>query len=703
MKKTPLFYGAVLALLAGACSQETSEQSTAQQPAAEPAAETAKAAPVSTEVVPDTAPPIDFEGFDESVRPQDNFFEFVNGKWLADTDIPGDQARWGSFLILRERSREAVRDIIEDLAATENLEPGSAAQKIRDFYRSYTDIERRNALGIDPLKSELERIESIGSKAELASYFGRASRISVEKPFALFINQDAKNPEAYIAQFWQTGLGLPDRDYYFDEGERPEKLRTEYVAYVTRLFELAGMDDAAGLADTVMDIETQLAEHHWTRVANRDREKRYNKVARAELAELAPAVAWDQYLAATGVHEEDAFIVNQPSYFEGMSQVIEGVSLDGWKTYMKARLLSDAAPFLSDDFYQANFEFYSKTLQGREQPPELWKRGVDTVNGTVGELVGQIYVQRHFPPAAKERMVDLVENLKKAMAQSIDNLEWMTEETKTEAHDKLQNFTTKIGYPDEWRDYSALVISDDDLLGNLERVSQFEHEYQIGKLGGPIDRNEWFMNPQTVNAYYNPSMNEIVFPAAILQPPFFNMNADDAVNYGAIGAVIGHEIGHGFDDQGRKSDGTGTLRDWWTEEDAAEYQKRADALVAQYNQYEPVEGANINGELTLGENIGDLGGLTIAWRAYQLSKDGDEPAEIDGYTPDQRFFLSFAQIWRNKSREDYLRQQVKTDPHSPPRYRVLGSLPNFDPFYEVFDVKEGDGMWMPPDQRVSIW
>jgi predicted metalloendopeptidase len=566
------------------------------------------------------------------------------------------------------------------------------------------DNERIERAGVEPLRAELAAIAALPDRTAVATYFATALRAGIPGPLGLRINQDQAEPDRYIVYLSQGGLGLPDRDYYFDTGEKADGIRAGYVALGERLFGLAGLHRTHERVAAAFALETALAKHHWTRVDNRDRIKTYNKKTADEVRALAPDFPWAAWLGTAGIAGEKDLVVRQPSYFEALSAVLAAQDLATWKDYLTLRLLVRAAPFLSEPFFQAHFAFYGKALEGREVPEQRWERGVDLVNRTLGELVGQEYVSRHFPPEAKVRMEQLVANLKLAMAESLDRVPWMTEATKREAQAKLAKFGTKIGYPERWRDYGALEIAPDDLVGNLRRAAEFEHRRDLARLGQPIDRAEWFMSPQTVNAYYTPSLNEIVFPAAILQPPFFHLEADDAVNYGAIGAVIGHEIGHGFDDQGRKSDGAGVLREWWTPKDAEEYNRRADQLVRQYERFSPVEGLTINGRLTLGENIGDLGGLALAWRAYQKSLEGKQPpAPIDGLTAEQRFFVSFAQIWRSKEREDYLRQQIKTDSHSPSRYRLMGTLPNFDPFVAAFGIREGDGMWIPPAERVSIW
>ena len=647
-------------------------------------------------------PAIDFGGFNKEVRPQDDFFEFVNGQWLENTPIPADKTRWGSFVILAEESRDAVLAIINELSRSSGLSTGSDGQKIRDLYRSYMAEDRVNELGLTPIQADLDAIAN-SPTTDFAKDWAIAGRLGISRPFAFWIDQDSKNSTEYAVYFTQSGLGLPDRDYYFQDDDRSKDLQNSYQVLLTKLFNLAGIKQAAVKALRVYELEKAIAEHHWTRVENRDRIKTYNRLSINELRTLLPNFQWPDYLQISDISQLTHVIVRQPSYLQGLSKVLSSTAAADWKAYYQARLLVDAAPYLSDDYFQASFDFFSKKLGGQQEPEPRSKRAVSLVNGVLGEVVGKEYVKRHFPPAAKQRMLELVGNLRKAMAESIDNLEWMDEATKAEAHKKLEKFTTKIGYPDKWKDYANLDITADDLIGNLRRASEFVHAREVGKLGKPIDRTEWFMNPQMVNAYYNPQMNEIVFPAAILQPPFFHLSADDAVNYGAIGMVIGHEIGHGFDDQGRRSDGDGNLRDWWSENDAKAYGERTKKLVDQYAQYEPLEGQKVNGQLTLGENIGDLGGLTLAWRAYQKSLNGETPADIDGYSGSERFFLSLAQIWRINTRPEMTMRRLKTDTHSPPKFRVNGPLTNFQPFYDVFGLTESDKMWRPRSERVSIW
>jgi predicted metalloendopeptidase len=645
---------------------------------------------------------VDVAGFDTEVRPQDDLFEYVNGKWLAETPIPEDKSNYGAFAQLDDQAQEHMRAIIEE-AAKSDAAPGSEERKIGDFYTSFMDVERVDSLGLEPLKPELARIDAIGSPEGLLGYLAWVQRTTVSVPLGFYVNQDERDTTTYIVYFSQSGLGLPDRDYYFKQDEPFTKIRDAYVRHVARTLELAGDADAAGAAQRVMALETKLAEKQWTPVQNRDREATYNRYDAAGAETLMPGFPWAAFLEGSGLDPKAPFIISQPSYFEALSALVNEVPIEDWRSYLRWQLVRAYSPYLSQPFVDADFDFYGRTLRGIEQNRERWKRGVEAVNVALGEAIGHLYVDRHFKPEAKARMDALVANLREVYRQAIDQLEWMSPETKKQAQAKLAKFGTKIGYPDKWKDYSALVVEPDALLANVLRSQEVEYLRQTAKLGQPIDRAEWFMTPQTVNAYYNPAMNEVVFPAAILQPPFFDVEADDAVNYGAIGAVIGHEFSHGFDDQGRKSDGDGNLRDWWTEEDAAEFTKRAQGLVAQYNAYNPIDDLHVNGELTLGENIADLAGLTMAHRAYLLSLGGREAPVIEGFTGDQRFFMGWSQVWRRKYRDDELRRRLLIDPHSPSRYRVIGVIGNMPAFYEAFDVAAGDRMYIAPEARVAIW
>ena len=645
---------------------------------------------------------VELSAFDKSVRPQDDFFRHVNGTWLKTTEIPADKARYGAFTKLRDDSEARLRAIIEESAAKPKKQPGSDEQKVGDLYNSFMNEARLEELGLKPLEGELARIDALKSKDEVPALMAHYMRISVRNPIAGYVNQDAKDPSQYIVYLFQSGLGLPDRDYYLLPDQKFKDLRAAYLAHVEKMLALAGDKNAAKSAKDILALETAIATKQWTRVDSRDDDKTYNKVEVAKANALTPGFDFAAYLKAIGV-TNDAVIVAQPSAFTGFAEQLQAKSLDSWKTYFRWHLIRSAAPYLSKAFVDENFAFYGTTLRGIQENRPRWKRGVETVEQALGESLGKIYVARHFPPEAKARMDELVQNLIKAYEQSIQSLEWMSDETKKQALAKLAKFTPKIGYPKKWRDYTSLAIASDDLLGNLMRSAQFEHDYHLAKLGKPIDRDEWFMTPQTVNAYYNPNMNEIVFPAAILQPPFFNLEADDAVNYGGIGAVIGHEIGHGFDDQGSKYDGDGFLQSWWTAEDRAKFEERTKALIGQYDQYEPIPGQKVNGALTIGENIGDLGGASIAYKAYQLSLKGKEAPVIDGYTGDQRFFIGYAQIWRDKMREEAMLERIKVDPHSPAEYRCNGTLVNVPEFYAAFGIKEGDKLYAPPEKRVKIW
>jgi len=646
---------------------------------------------------------IETANFDTSVRPQDDFYRYANGTWLENTQIPEDKSNYGSFTALSDGAEENLRVLIEEAAADENKEPGSDAQKVGDFYLSFMNEEAVEAAGTTPLVEPLAQIDRIESGADVVAYIGASQRMGLTNPFVLFVNQDSKDSTVYAAFMHQTGLGLPNRDYYLEDDERFVALRDRYRDYVETMFGLVGLEGGEAAGQTVMDMETAIAEAHWTQVQNRQRDKLYNPYDVSGANELTPGFDWNVFLTAAGLDPTRDFIVRQPSFFTALGTMIAQTPVDDWKTYFRFKLIDSAAPLLSAVFVEASFDMHRRAVQGIEQNQPRWKRAVQATDGNVGELAGKMYVAKHFPPAAKVRMNEMIENLRMVFNESIDELEWMGELTREQAQDKLAKFNTKIGYPDKWRDYSTLEVVAGDLAGNILRSNASQYDRMIGKLGGPIDRTEWFMTPQTVNAYYNPPMNEIVFPAAILQPPFFNVAADDAVNYGAIGGVIGHEFSHGFDDQGRKTDGDGNLRDWWTEEDATEFTARAQGLVDQYAAYSPMEGEYLNGELTLGENIGDLAGLTMAYRAYQRSLGGEEAPVIDGFTGDQRFFLGWAQVWARKYREQELLRRLKIDPHSPSEYRANGTVSNIPEFYAAFDVQEGDGMYIAEADRVKIW
>ncbi len=645
---------------------------------------------------------IALENMDTSVRPGDDFFSYVNGKWIAETEIPADKATYGGFGILADEAEEDVKAIIEQ-SASGDFAKGTDEQKVGDLYKSYLDMEVRNSRGVAPLDPELERIAAIQDHEALAVYFASAGRRGYPVPVNIGQVADFKDPNYYMIYAWQSGLGLPDREYYFKDDEASAAIRQKYVEHIEAMFDLAGFDNAAAAATAIMGLETRIAGAHITKEAARDWPSNYNKVALDQLNEVMPNFNWQGYIDEAGIGDIDGLVLMMTSYFEDLDSIIAETPIETWQTYLNWVVLNAKANALDAALDNQDFEFYGKTLSGREQEREPWRRAVTTVNGLLGEVVGKVYVKEYFPPEAKERMLDLVGNLIKAYEKSIEELDWMSDETKTQALDKLSKFRPKIGYPDVWRDYSAVDIEADDLFGNIERAIVAEYERELARQGGPVDREEWAMNPQTVNAYYMPPLNEIVFPAAILQPPFFNMEADDAVNYGAIGAVIGHEIGHGFDDKGSTFDGDGVMRNWWTDTDRAEFEARTAKLVDQYDKYAPFEDLTVNGEFTLGENIGDLGGISIGLLAYQMSLNGEEPPVIDGYTGIQRVFLGYGQIWRNKYRDEALRQLIMTNPHAPSRYRANGAVRNVPEFYEAFDVKAGDALYLPPEERVKIW
>ncbi|MCC5853400.1 MAG: M13 family metallopeptidase [Alkalimonas sp.] len=646
---------------------------------------------------------VELENFDSSVRFQDDFYYAVNGKWIENNPIPADRSRIGSFDILHQQAQQAVLDIIEAVASRTDLVEGSNEHKLASFYNSFMDQDKLNLLGIEPIQPLLQRIAAMESTEQLGQVQAELQRDGVAGLFGWYVNNDARESTQYAVYLFQGGLGLPDRDYYFNEDDDSLRLKAAYQDYVADMLALAGVADSTAAAEQILALEHALAEHHWTRLDSRNADKTYNKKTPAELSALFGNFDWAAYATVFGVPAEQDVIVAQPSYFSGLSDIIASTDLATWQAYLTYRTIHSFAPQLSETVADRRFAFYSQTLQGVEKQQPRWRRAVDTTNSVLGELVGQLYVERHFNEAAKARMEELVENVLLAFGESIKELEWMSDATKAAALEKLSTFTTKIGYPDKWQDYSDLIIKAGDLVGNSIRASHRGYDQMVGKLGGPIQQHEWFMTPQTVNAYYNPVMNEIVFPAAILQPPFFDMNADDAVNYGAIGAVIGHEIGHGFDDQGAKYDGDGNLRDWWTAEDLERFQQLGARLSAQYSQFEPFPGVFVDGDVALGENIGDLGGMTVALRAYKLSLGGEEAPVLDGFTGLQRFFIGWAQIWRSNYREEALRRQLSTGPHSPPYYRVIGVLPNIPEFYQAFDVQPGDAMYLPEEERVKIW
>jgi putative endopeptidase len=648
---------------------------------------------------------ISLEDLSATIRPGDDLFRHVNGAWLDRTPIPADRAWYGSTIILRDEAEAAVRDIVEE---ARSAEPGSEARKVGDLYNSFMDAERAERLGAQPLAHSLELVAAVDSIPMLLSTLGTVQRQGQDGLYQLFVNNDPGNPQRYLVMLEQSGIGLPDENYFRDDGFAD--VRSAYRTHIERMLGHAGLDDAGRRAQRVFDLEVEIASKHWDNVECRDEVKTYNLMAWPEAAALgaeasgAPLDAWlTAFGAPTGALAE--VVVRQPSFLRGLGELLVESRLDAWRDWFAWRVVHGYAPYLSSAFVEENFEFYGRTLTGTEQLRERWKRAVSLVEGSMGEAIGKIYVDRHFLPAAKERMDDLVTNLTKAYRESIATLEWMGPETRQHALDKLDAFTPKIGYPVRWRDYSSLRVDASDLIGNVRAASEFELERDLAKIGAPVDRDEWFITPQTVNAYYNPGLNEIVFPAAFLQPPNFDLNADDAANYGAIGSVIGHEIGHGFDDQGSRYDGAGRLTDWWQPSDRAAFEERTRALIGQYNALSPREspGRYVNGALTIGENIGDLGGVAIAWKAYQISLHGVEAPVIEGLSAAQRFFLAYAGTWRTKWRPEMVELLMASDPHAPDEFRVNQIVRNIDLFYDAFGVVPTDELWLDPSARVAIW
>jgi putative endopeptidase len=679
----------VVAALAG-CANPTQAPATSPPPVVGPAQEPARASGLL------------LENFDLSVRPQDDLYRFVNGAWLNRTEIPADKSTYGPAEKLQDLSEANVRAIVEAAAAA-GANPGSDTQLIGDFYASFMDEAQAEQLGLAPLEPELARIDDIQDRRQLLAYLGRAHTLGVSTPLAFYIAPDAGRPDVNTVWIRQSGLGMPDRDYYLGEDARFVEMRARYEQHIARVFALAGRKDAADAARRVLAFETRLARASWAPVELRDIDKTYNPFDVAGAAQATPGVDWRHWLESMTITGHDHLIVGQPSYFKEVGKALQDVPLATWQDYLRLKVIVGFSPYLSNAYVQEQFDFYGRTLSGIPQLKPRWKRGLAETESAMGDLLGKEYVARHFPPEAKQRMDVLVTNLLRAFAVSIDSLEWMSADTKREAHDKIASFTVKIGYPEKWKTYPGLRISRTDLVANVARAREVNIRRNLAKLGKPVDKTEWYLTPQTVNAYYNPLANEIVFPAAILQPPFFDMQADDAVNYGAIGAIIGHEISHGFDDQGRKFDGRGALRDWWKAEDEARFKARADQLVKQYDAFSPLPGLHVNGQFTLGENIGDLSGLAVAYTAYQLSL-GSVPAPVsDGFTGDQRFFLGYGQAWGRKYRDDEMRRRLLIDPHSPPEYRANGVVRNLPAFHRAFDVKEGDKLYLPPDQVVRIW
>jgi len=657
---------------------------------------------------------IDLTARNEQIVPGDNFFLYANGTWVDAFEIPADKTRSGAFNVLIDRVNDRVRALIEQLAA-EAHPKGSLEQKIADYFNSYLATGSINAAGLTPLTTELQTISAIDSVAGLVDVFARSEHLRAGSPFRVGIGIDRKDPNRYQIGLGVGGLGLPDRDYYLSDSERFVEIRSAYEQHITEMLSAAEIElgssatksDPKKQATAIVELETRLAEHHWPRAERRDRDKTYNPHSVEDLVANYPNFAWHDFLKSARFDGISDLNVSQPSSMEPIIGVINDTPIDVWKAYLRYHLLSNYASMLPQVYDDSTFNFYGRTLRGQPEQRPRWKRAISQIGGrgeSLGQAIGKIYVERHFPAAAKRQMDDLVANLREALKLRIERLDWMTEATKKEAYTKLATFDPRIGYPDEWRNYDDLDISPSSAIDNARSLHRFFFERDLARLEAPTDKTEWFFNtPQTVNASYNPAFNQITFPAGILQPPFFDPNADAAVNYGAIGAVIGHEIGHGFDDQGSKSDANGVQRNWWTDADRAAFETRATQLVEQYNAYEPVDGQFVDGRFTLGENIGDLGGLTMAYEAYKLSLDGNEPPVLEGLTGDQRFFLSWAQAWRTKIREEALLTQLKSDPHAPARYRVNGIVRNLDEWYDAFGVQPSDELYLAPSERVSIW
>jgi putative endopeptidase len=643
---------------------------------------------------------LDLDGGDHSVRPGDDFERYANGHWDDTAQIPPDRVSWGSFEMLAERSVQQLHEILDGLPA--DAPPGSNTQKLYDFYRAYLDTDTLERLGLAPAKSDLDTIAAARSYEDVARLLGRPD-LQLTSPINLNITPDQKDPDHYMVTVYQGGLGLPDRDYYLKDDQVYKDLRAKYAAHIERLLKLAGDTDGAQSATAIMSIETQIATIHWPAAKRRNRDLTYNPHQREELSSYAPGLPWQELLAGADLANAPRVVVRESDAVQGLAALFPKIPLAQWRAYMRYHYLVAHSDVLPKAFDEEVFSFYLHDLHGAQEQKPRWKRAVNATDDAIGEAAGQLYVQRYFPPAAKAQALELVENLRAAYRERIAKLAWMTPATRKVALEKLAAFHPKIGYPDKWRDYTALDIHRADALGNDERAAMFAWERQVKRLGEPTDRGEWGLTPQTVNAYYNATFNEVVFPAAILQPPFFDPNADAAVNYGAIGGVIGHEMGHGFDDQGAKSDARGVLHTWWSAEDTEAFHKRVDQLASQYDSYTVLPGLNINGRLTLGENIGDLGGMSVSNAAYHHSLHGNAPPVLAGLSGDQRFFLGWAQIWRRKQREEDLRSQVTSNPHSPSKFRINGVVRNVDVWYSAFDVKPGEKLYLPPAERVHIW
>ncbi|MCG9747540.1 M13 family metallopeptidase [Shewanella sp. Isolate8] len=691
MKKSLIAIALTTAVLGGCSNQDTRSNNAASSEVSIPSQTKAELGSFG----------VDLTARNLNVKPGDDFFMYASGTWYDNFIMPADKTRYGAFNALAERSETQVKEIIDDIASRKDL--NAEEQLIANFYKAYMDIDTINKLGITPVQPTLDQIAAIKSTDDLTKVFGNAWLEGISAPIGGGMWFNRLNPDQYEMSIGAGGLGLPDRSYYLEDSERFVKIRDAYLAHITKMLEFAGIKDAAPRAEAILALETKIAEGHWPREKRRNRDLTLNQIKRDQLSTEYPGFNWDIYFTETG-YKVPQLNISQPEPVKAMIELINKEALTVWQDYLTFHAVSDNAELLSDEIYTTYFDFYGKTLSGQQEPRPRWKRAVEQMSGTqsLGFAIGKVYVKRYFPESSKQQMAELVKNLRTALGQRIDGLDWMGEETKVNAHAKLASFNPKIGYPDVWQEFDGLTISNNDLVGNIKNLRTFFREDSIAKELQKTDRNRWGMTPQRVNAYYNSSFNEIVFPAAILQPPFFDPNADPAVNYGGIGAVIGHEMGHGFDDQGSKSDANGIQRNWWTDADRAAFETKADQLAAQYSKYEPIEGNFVNGRNSLGENIGDVGGLAMAYHAYKLSLNGKEAPVIDGLTGDQRFFLAWAQVWKEKRTEQSMLNQLRGGTHAPGRYRALAPR-NHDAWYKAFDVQPGDALYLPEDQRVKIW
>lgn len=648
---------------------------------------------------------IDLASMDTDLKPGDDFFRFVNGKWMKENPIPPEHSQYGAFMILYEQNQKDLKQLVKEVSAEKDAKVGSVSQKIRDFYNSGMDTVRIEELGVKAIQKDIDNINALKSTNDVQGYIAKTHKAGASTLFYFYSSADQRNSTMEIASFYQGGLGLPDVDYYTNDDERSVKLRNKYSIHLAKMFQLMGNDKANAIqrAETVLKMETSLARISKTRLERRDPIANYNKMSLSELKTLSPDFDWDLYFTTLDLPDPGEMNVSQTDFIAGLSPMMKEYSVDDWKNYLLWNLVDGSASYLSNDFVEQNFDFFGKTLSGRQEMRPRWKRVLGNTSGALGEAIGQLYVEKHFPPESKKRMVTLVENLRKAFAERITKLDWMSSETQKEALAKLDAITVKIGYPDKWKEYSKLDIVADSYLQNVRAANAFEFEKTLEKIGKPVDKSEWGMTPQTVNAYYNPTNNEIVFPAGILQPPFFNKDADDAVNYGAIGVVIGHEMTHGFDDQGRQYDKEGNLNDWWTEDDAKRFAEKTAFLASQYDNYTVLDSMHVDGQLTMGENIADLGGLSISFDALLMSMNGEKPAPIDGYTFDQRFFLGYAQVWRQNIRDKELMRRLKEDVHSPGEARVNIPPFNLDIFINAFGITADDELFIPVDKRAYIW